>query len=139
MAKAEDIPITEEMLEAVAQAQLYREDAILALRKIITEKLSNSEMEKLHRRIIEDERLKDFKSDIVKIESAANFTDDNADTIMLYYNRLLKQAQFEKKYEVVLRILKEIRQLKAIENEQMKFEIKISVEKPKKEEVSNND
>lgn len=135
--RVNDIEITDEMMEAVALAQLYREDPILALRKIITDKLTNKEMETLYRRILEDPRLPDFKSGAVKIEEAANFTDDTADTIMLYYNRLLRQAQFEKKYEVVLRILKEIRQLKAIENEQMKFEIIIKVEEPKKTDTTH--
>ena len=41
MSNERNIEITTEMLEAVALAQLYREDATLALRKIITAKLTS--------------------------------------------------------------------------------------------------
>ena len=56
---------------------------------------------------------------------------------MLFYNKLLKDAQRESKYEVAARILKEIRELKAIENEQMRFEIVITVKQPTKEKDKN--
>ena len=49
---------------------------------------------------------------------------------MLFYNKLLKDAQREGKYEVAARILKEIKELKAIDNEQMRFEIIITVKRP---------
>lgn len=135
MAKAEDVEITRELLEAVAMAQLYREDPIIAIRQNISEKLNNSEMNILYKRILQQDNFQEIKADAIKLETET-LVDDNVDTIMLYYNKLLKQAQFEKKYEVVTRILKEIRQLKAIENEQMKFEIVIKVEKP---EVKDNE
>lgn len=137
MANVNEIEITEDMLEAVATAQLYREDPMLALRKVGIPKLTNDELKAFYKRLLKDPRLGEYKENAIKIEEAANFTDDNVDTIMLYYNKLLKDAQFEKKYEVVLRILKEIRQLKAIENEQMKFEIVIKVEEPKKANTSD--
>ena len=54
-------------------------------------------------------------------------------TIMLQYNKLLRDAKAEGKFEVAARILKEIREIKAIDNEQMKFEVVIKVEKPDKE------
>ena len=41
MSNERNIEITREMLEAVGLAQLYREDATLALRKIITAKLTS--------------------------------------------------------------------------------------------------
>lgn len=131
MAKAEDIEITPELMEAVALALLYREDAVLAIRKIISEKLNNSEIVELYKRIKNHPDFDRIKQDTIQAETLT-LIDDNVDTIMLYYNKLLKQAQFEGKYEVVTRILKEIRQLKAIENEQMKFEISIKVYEPNK-------
>lgn len=134
MGKSDDIEITEEMLELVARAQLYRDDPIMELRKVLQVKLTNKELNEFYQKVLSDSRLAKYKADIVKIEKAGNFTDDTVDTIMLYYNKLLKDAQFEKKYEVVLRILKEIRQLKAIENEQMKFEININVKAPPEDE-----
>lgn len=124
-----DIEITDEMIEAVALSQLYREDPILALRKVVKEKLSQADMTKLYKDILKHPRFNEVKQDAIKLEEAT-LIDDNVDTIMLYYNKLLRDAQFEKKYEVAARILGEIRKLKAIENEQMKFEIVIKVEKP---------
>ena len=47
---------------------------------------------------------------------------------MLQYNRLLEEAREEKKYEVAARILKEIKQLKAIEDDENKFEITFVIE-----------
>ena len=59
-----------------------------------------------------------------------SLVEDDVDTMMLFYNKLLKDAQREGKYEVAARILKEIRELKSIENEQMRFEVVITVKKP---------
>lgn len=131
-----NIEITEDIMQAVALAQLYREDATLALRKVISQKLTNSEMSALYRRILKNPRLKEIQQDIIKMEKATLFNED-MDTIMLYYNKLLQDAQFEKKYEVAARILGEIRKLKAIDNEQMKFEIVIS-HRPKPDDKEFN-
>ena len=123
----EDIEITKEIMETVALAQLYRDDPILALRKVIKEKATESEMKTFYKRVLQHPDFSTVKSDAVMLESAT-LIDENTDTLQLYYNKLLKQAQFEKKYEVVTRILKEIRQLKAIDNEQSKFEIIIKLD-----------
>lgn len=127
-----DIEITYDMLEAVALSLLYREDTMLALRKVVGKKLTNNEMTQLIKDIKSDPRFSTVKEDMVKLESS-NLIDESLDTIMLQYNRMLQKAQSEGKYEVVVRILKEIKELKAIENEQMKFEIIIKVEKPKED------
>lgn len=119
---AEEIQITEEMLEKVALAQLYRDDPILELRKVVSSKLTSKEMDALYKRILKDPRFEETKKDAIKLEEAT-LIDDDSNTIMLYYNKLLREAQQEKKYEVAARILGEIRKLKAIDNEQTKFEI----------------
>lgn len=119
---AEEIQITEEMLEKVALAQLYRDDPILELRKVVSSKLTSKEMDALYKRILKDPRFEETKKDAIKLEEATLINDDS-NTIMLYYNKLLREAQQEKKYEVAARILGEIRKLKAIDNEQTKFEI----------------
>ena len=119
---ADELPITEEMLEKVALAQLYRDDPILELRKVISSKLTSKEMDALYKRILKDPRFEETKKDAIKLEEAT-LIDDDSNTIMLYYNKLLRDAQQEKKYEVAARILGEIRKLKAIDNEQTKFEI----------------
>ncbi len=119
---ANELQITEEMLEKVALAQLYRDDPILELRKVIPSKLTSKEMEALYKRIIKDPRFESTKKDAIKLEEAT-LIDDDSNTIMLYYNKLLRDAQQEKKYEVAARILGEIRKLKAIDDEQTKFEI----------------
>ena len=119
---ANELQITEEMLEKVALAQLYRDDPILELRKVISSKLTSKEMEALYKRILKDPRFEATKKDAIKLEEAT-LIDDDSNTIMLYYNKLLRDAQQEKKYEVAARILGEIRKLKAIDNEQTKFEI----------------
>lgn len=125
-----DVEITQEMLETAACAQLYREDPILQLRKIIGKKLTNKEMDELYHSVIKHPDFERVKQETIDFESQT-LVDENVDTIMLYYNKLLKQAQYEGKYDVIVKILKEIRQLKAVENEQMKFEIRIKVEEPK--------
>ena len=119
---ANELPITEEMLEKVALAQLYRDDPILELRKVISSKLTSKEMDALYKRILKDPRFEATKKDAIKL-GEATLIDDDSNTIMLYYNKLLRDAQQEKKYEVAARILGEIRKLKAIDNEQTKFEI----------------
>ena len=119
---ANELQITEEMLDKVALAQLYRDDPILELRKVISSKLTSKEMDALYKRILKDPRFEATKKDAIKLEEAT-LIDDDSNTIMLYYNKLLRDAQQEKKYEVAARILGEIRKLKAIDNEQTKFEI----------------
>jgi hypothetical protein len=78
----------------------------------------------------------DYKTvleDIKNIESQT-LVDEDMNTIMLQYNKLLRDAQKEGKFEVAARILKEIREIKAIDNEQMKFEVIIKVKKPNEQE-----
>ena len=119
---AEELKITEEMLEKVALAQLYRDDPILELRKVISSKLTSKEMDALYKRILKDPRFEATKKDAIKLEEAT-LIDDDSNTIMIYYTKPLRDAHQEKKYEVDARILGEIRKLKAIDNEQTKFEI----------------
>ncbi len=124
-----DIDITDEMYTAVAEALLYREDATIKLKKVCPKTWTMGDIKNVYNHILKSEKLKEVKDDYLKLESAT-LIDDNADTVMLVYNRLLQKAQIEGKYDVVARILKEIRQLKAIENEQMKFEVVFKVIAP---------
>lgn len=118
-------------MESVAVAQLYRTDELTTVRKNVKEKLTTDDLNKLYRRIITHPDFDVIKTEIVKLESCS-LVDDTADTIALMYNDLLKEARFEKKYEVVIRILKEIQKLRAISDEESKFEIVISVKRPEK-------
>ena len=108
--------ITREMMEAVALSLLYNEREDTRLRQIIQKKMSSKEMEQL---------IKDIKEDIVKIESAG-LIDDNMDTILLQYNKMLQNATFEGKYDIAMRILKEIKQIKSIDNTENEFKITIN-------------
>ena len=132
-----DYEITRELMEAVVMAQLYREDIIKTIGKIVG-KITNKEAENLYKEILQHPDFSKIKEDLLKVEEAT-LIDEDSDTIMLYYNKLLRDAQFEKKYEVILRILKEIKQMKAIEDDQTKFEIIITVEKPEKKEEKINE
>lgn len=124
-----DIEITREMMEAVVMAQLYREDIVTVLRKFFG-KITNAEVEEIYKEILQHPDFPRVKEELVKLESTT-LIDEDVNTILLYYNKLLKEAQKEKRYEVIIRILKEIKQIKAIEDEQMKFEVVITVEEPK--------
>lgn len=124
-----DIDITDDMYSIVAESLLYREDATIKLKKVCPKTWTMSDIKKAYQYILKSEKLKEVKDDYLALESAT-LIDDNADTVMLVYNRLLQKAQIEGKYDVVARILKEIRQLKAIENEQMKFEVVFDIRKP---------
>lgn len=122
-----DVDITDEMYTVVAEALLYREDATIKLKKVCPKTWTMTDIKNVYNHILKSEKLKEVKDDYLKLESAT-LIDDNADTVMLVYNRLLQKAQIESKYDVVARILKEIRQLKAIENEQMKFEVVFKIQ-----------
>lgn len=122
-----DIEITTDMLDCVALALLYREDAITELRKVVTQKLTNKEMEALYRRILKSPEFEARKQEAVELESIT-LVDDNLDTVLLQYNQMLKKAKQEGKYEVAARILKEIRMIKAIDNEQNEFKIEITID-----------
>ena len=124
-----DIEITDSMIDAVVSAQLYREDPIDNLRKAGIPKITNLEVQALQKRIIESPDFNEKKKAAIDLQKMSLIEDD-VDTIMLFYNKLLKDAQREGKYEVAARILKEIKELKAIDNEQMRFEIIITVKKP---------
>lgn len=120
--------ITEEMFEIVAKASLYREDPALELKKVVPKAWTVLDTQAAIKYIqSQKERLEEVKQNYIDLETAA-LVEDNQATIMLVYNKLLQQAQKEGKYEVATRILKEIRQMKAIENEQMKFEIVITID-----------
>lgn len=127
----DNVEITDEMKEAVALAILYREDPILALRKVDScpKKISNHDINLIYNKIRNDPSFNQFKQNVIKVESST-LVEDNLDTVMLMYNKMLRDATAEKKYDVVARILKEIRQIKAIEDEQTKFEVVIRVLTP---------
>lgn len=126
--------ITDEMYQIVAEAVLYKEDTVGALRasKLIPKGYTQSDVNAVIRYIIQSDKFQQIKNDLIKTEEAT-LIDENQNTIMLMYNRLLRNAQAEGKYDVVARILKEIRQLKAIENEQMQFEVTFKIQEPKKD------
>lgn len=120
------------MMEAVAEAQLYREDVLVALKKFVG-KLGSKEIYELYQQILQHPDFQAIKKEIKALEELT-LVDEDVNTILLYYNKLLRKAQFEGKYDVIVRILKEIRQIKAIEDEQMQFEVVIKVEQPPQKE-----
>lgn len=132
-----DIEITDAMIDAVVSAQLYREDYVENLRKSGIPKISNLEVQQLYKRIIDLPDFNEKKKAAIDLQKMS-LVEDDVDTMMLFYNKLLKDAQREGKYEVAARILKEIRELKSIENEQMRFEVIITVKQPEKD-VKRND
>lgn len=126
--KVDDIEITREMIEAVALAQLYRDDPVVALRTVAAGyKLTAKELDALYRKVLTSKDYASIKEEALQIEKST-LVDDDIDTVMLQYNRLLEEAREEKKYEVAARILKEIKQLKAIEDDENKFEITFVIE-----------
>lgn len=123
--------VTSEMYEALIEANLYGEDASLALKKIVPKSWTVEDTKHAIRYMLsQKEKMAEVKQTLVDLEKAS-LIDHDQDTIMLMYKNLIEKAQKEGKYEVVTRILREIRQMKAIENEQMKFEVIITVKKPK--------
>lgn len=125
--------VTTEMYEALVEASLYGEDPELALKKLVPKSWSMGDTKAAIRFMQANrDKLDEIKKEIVDIEKASLIEQDQ-DTIMLMYKKLIEKAQKEGKYEVVTRILREIRQMKAIENEQMKFEVVIKVERPDKQ------
>ena len=131
-----NIEITDAMIDAVVSAQLYREDYVDNLRKAGIPKISNLEVQQLYKRILDLPDFNEKKKAAIDLQKMS-LVEDDVDTMMLFYNKLLKDAQREGKYEVAARILKEIRELKAIENEQMRFEIVITVKQPTNEKDKN--
>ena len=128
------IEITHEMLEAVAMASLYKEEATEALRQVLAgKKITHAELMSIYQNVLRHPDYRAVLEDIKNIESQT-LVDEDMNTIMLQYNKLLKKAQKEGKFEVAARILKEIREIKAIDNEQMKFEVIIKVKKPNEQE-----
>lgn len=123
------IEITDAMIDAVVSAQLYREDYIDNLRKAGIPKISNLEINQLYKRIVDSPDFEERKKASIDLEKKSLINDD-VDTMMLFYNKLLKDAQRDGNYDAAARILKQIKELKAIDNEQMKFEIIITVKKP---------
>lgn len=132
-----NIEITDAMIDAVVSAQLYREDYVENLRKSGIPKISNLEVQQLYKRIIDLPDFNEKKKAAIDLQKMS-LVEDDVDTMMLFYNKLLKDAQREGKYEVAARILKEIRELKSIENEQMRFEVVITVKQSEKD-VKQND
>ena len=125
-----DLSITREMIEAVVLAQLYREDPIERLIRITTKKYTSTELNKAYHDILSHPDFSKVKDEIIQMEKMTCVEDDS-ETVMLIYNKLLRDAQKEKKYEVAARILSEIRKLKAIDDAEQKFEVVITVKPPK--------
>ena len=117
--------ITREMMEAVALSLLYREREDTRLRRVLQKKISTKDMDKLIKDIKTNPQFEEIKNDIIKIETAG-LINDNMDTILLQYNKMLQDAMFDCKYDVATRILKEIRQIKSIDNTENEFKITIN-------------
>lgn len=134
------VEITDEMKEAVALAILYREDPTLALRKVDScpKKISNRDLNLIYNKIRNAPDFEELKNSIKGVE-AHTLVEDDMDTIMLMYNKMLRDATAEKKYDVIIRILKEIRQIKAIEDEQTKFEVVIRILTPEEMKEMQDD
>lgn len=123
--------ITPEMYEAVVEAVLYAElpaQKLKALR-LCPKTWTMNEVDKAVQYIIRSDKFKQVKEDYVRYQKGTLIEED-IDTLMLKYNRYLQEAQKEGKYDVVVRILKEIRELKAIESSEMRFEVTFNVIKP---------
>lgn len=125
-----DLSITREMIEAVVLAQLYREDPAVRLRNAVTGKYTSTEFNKIYHDILSHPEFSKIKDEIIQTEKLTCVEDDS-ETVMLIYNKLLRDAQKEKKYEVAARILSEIRKLKAIDDAEQKFEVIVTVKPPK--------
>lgn len=125
-----DLSITREMIEAVVLAQLYREDPAIRLRNAVAGKYTSAEFNKIYHDILSHPDFSKIKDEIIQTEKLTCVEDDS-ETVMLIYNKLLRDAQKEKKYEVAARILSEIRKLKAIDDAEQKFEVIITVKPPK--------
>lgn len=125
-----DFNITREMIETVVLAQLYREEPADKLRKVITGKMTSSELNQLYHNILNHPDYPMVKQETIDLEKKTNIEDDS-DTMMLVYNKMMKDAQAQGKYEIATRILSEIRKLKAIDDAEQKFEVIITVKPPK--------
>lgn len=125
-----DLSITREMIEAVVLAQLYREEPTDNLRKVVTGKMTSSELNRLYQSILSHPDYNKVKKETLDLEKMTIIEDD-PDTMMLIYNKMMKDAQAQGKYEVATRILSEIRKLKAIDDADQKFEVIITVKPPK--------
>ena len=129
-----DLAITREMIEAVVLAQLYREEPTDKLRKVVVGKMTSSELNQLYHNILTHSDYQKIKQETLELEKKTNIEDDS-DTMMLIYNKMMKDAQAQGKYEVATRILSEIRKLKAIDDAEQKFEVIITVKPPKASDV----
>ena len=127
------IEITQDMIEDLVTACLYNEDEGTAIRKYIDKKITDSELNSLVRLIKSNPQFEETKKALLDIEKAGLIEEDMG-TMILKYNRILKRALKECKYEVAARILKEIRQLKAIDNSENTFKIIFEVQRDDKEE-----
>ena len=63
MTDINDIEITEELMSAVALAQLYREDVVTTIKKLVPQKLTSTQMEILHKKILNHPRFKEVKQE----------------------------------------------------------------------------
>ena len=136
---AEDITL--EMIEAVAQCLVYREEYEPYLKEVCPRDWRPQDLDKAYNLILADERLDQVKETVKALEKKT-LIDDDKDTLMLVYNSLLMDAKRNGKFDVVARILKEIRQLKQLDKDDTVFEVVIKVKHPEgspwnKEEKGN--
>ena len=125
-----DFNITREMIEAVVLAQLYREEPSDRLRQVATGKMTFDELNQLYHDILVHPDYAQIKQETIDLEKKTSIEDD-PDTMLLIYNKMVRDTQAQGKYEVATRILSEIRKLKAIDNAEQKFEVIITVKPPK--------
>lgn len=117
--------LTDELLYAVAEAVINRDNIIKAISKTIG--CTESKAVQLQKEVLSSPRYKEVFEDYKAMLKSTVYEDD-ADTIMIQYNNLIRKATQEKKYEVVVRIIDKIRQLQAIGDKEMEFKVTFDFE-----------
>lgn len=117
--------LTDELLYAVAEAVINRDNIIKAISKTIG--CTESKAVQLQKEVLSSPRYKEVFEDYKSMLKSTVYEDD-ADTIMIQYNNLIRKATQEKKYEVVVRIIDKIRQLQAIGDKEMEFKVTFDFE-----------
>ena len=120
------IEIPEELYDIVAEACLYRgnpvQDIASYMNRELRRKISIKEATQVYHDILKQPDFKDRMKSYLALEKAT-VIDDDEDTILLQYNRIIREATKDGKYEVVARVLDKIRQIKAIDDKQIDFNI----------------
>lgn len=124
--------ISSELFDIVTEACLYNKDPVQAIKTKAKKTLQESR--ELYKKILQHPEFKERMNAYTELEKLTLFSEDR-ETLLLKLYKIIQEANFEKRYDIVVKTLDRIAKMLSIEDKQMEFKITFSFEPTEKTNI----